>query len=341
MQAKREMVLEIPVDQVNLRLHRSVDLAPPGYTTPTGMCREEFRAMGTSICLLLPEHQAKLGFQIVRPLFNKWEQILSRFLPESELSQLNRRPGESVPVSRLLYRVLTTALQAARDTQGLYDPALLDQLVRLGYDRSFDELADRESLPFDSGIAAEPGGRWRGIQVDPMQQSVTLPVGIKLDFGGIAKGMAVDAALEELRLGGVTSALVNAGGDLSVLGFPPGQQQWQVAVPGWEKCWTIPLRRGAVATSGIAHRHWWRGQVLQHHLLDPRTGRPAENDLWSVTAVADCCEHAEVVAKVAFILGSRAGADFLRRHHIPGLLVHKNSTWETIEPLTAQLMEEL
>jgi FAD:protein FMN transferase len=161
---------------------------------------------------------------------------------------------------------------------------------------------------------------------------VTLPAAIKLDFGGIAKGMAVDAALERLRQSGVSHAMVNAGGDLAVLGLPPAAEQWPVAVPGQEQFWTIPLRHGAVATSGIAHRHWWQGNTLRHHLLDPRTGLPAQSDLWVVTVVTDRCEQAEVAAKVAFILGSRQGAAFLRRHRIAGLLVREDGTWDTVEP---------
>ena len=214
---------------------------------------------------------------------------------------------------------------------------MLDQLVLLGYDRSFEDLP---AVRFDPIFPGEPGGGWRGIRVDPLRQRVIVPIGIKLDFGGIAKGMAVDAALENLRLNGVSPALVNAGGDLAVLGLPPAAEQWQLAVPGRERFWTIPLRRGAMATSGIAHRHWWQGQTRRHHLLDPRTGLPAQSDLWSVTVVADLCEQAEVAAKVAFILGSRQGADFLRRHRLAGLLVHEDGTWETVEPWPVHLMEE-
>ena len=295
--------------------------------------------MGTTISLLLPENQMERGKQFVQTLFADWEQTLSRFLPDSELSQLNQQTGVPVPVSELLYRVLATALTAAQATEGVYDPALLDQLVRLGYDRTFERLPTVSQ--FDPIIPGEPGGRWRGIKVDPIHRSVTLPAGIKLDFGGIAKGMAVDAALEKLRQSGIQTALVNAGGDLAVLGLPASAQQWQIAVPGRERHWSMPLRHGAVATSGIARRHWWQGQQFRHHLLDPRTGLPAQSDLWSVTVVADRCEQAEVAAKVAFILGSRAGADFLRKYRMGGLLVHQDGTWATVEPWSTRLMEEL
>ncbi len=294
--------------------------------------------MGTTVSVLLPENQGELGIQIVRTLFSEWEQTLSRFLPESELSRLNQQAGTPVAVSDLLYHVLATALTAAQATQGVYDPAMLDQLEQLGYDRTFDDLP---AVRFEPIFPGEPGGGWRGIRVNPLQRRVTLPAGIKLDFGGIAKGMAVDAALEDMRLSGVTPALVNAGGDLAVLGLPPAEEHWQISVPGREQFWTIPLRQGAVATSGIARRHWWQGQTLRHHLLDPRTGLPAQSDLWSVTVVTDRCEQAEVAAKVAFILGSVQGADFLRRHRIAGLLVRKDGSWETVESWPAHLMKEV
>jgi thiamine biosynthesis lipoprotein len=319
-------------------LHQpSPEPTPPDYNTPAGMRREELKAMGTTISMLLPEDQAKAGVQIVRALFSEWEQTLSRFIPESELSRLNQQAGTPVAVSDLLYTVLATALTAARATAGVYDPAMLDQLVKIGYDRTFDNLP---AVDFDPIIPGEPGGRWRGIKVNPIYREVTLPIGVKLDFGGIAKGMAVDAALERLRQNGISPAMVNAGGDLAVSGLPPTDDTWLIAVPGRERYWSLPLHHGAVATSGIAHRHWRQGNTLRHHLLDPRTGLPAQSDLWSVTVVADHSEQAEVAAKVAFILGSRQGANFLREHHIAGLLIHEDGTWETVEPWPTNIMKE-
>jgi thiamine biosynthesis lipoprotein len=301
------------------------------------MRREEFRAMGTTISMLLPADQAEPGVQIVRDLFAEWEQTLSRFIPESELSLLNEQAGIPVAVSDLLYTVLATALRAAQATAGVYDPAMLDQLVKIGYDRTFDKLP---AVDFDPIIPGEPGGRWRGIKVNPIYREVTLPTGARLDFGGIAKGMAVDAALDRLRQSGISPAMVNAGGDLAVTGLPPSDDTWLIAVPGRERYWSLPLHHGAIATSGIAQRHWRQGNTLRHHLLDPRTGLSAQSDLWSVTVVADRCEQAEVAAKVAFILGSRQGAEFLQKHRIAGLLVRKDGTWETVEPWPTYIMKE-
>jgi thiamine biosynthesis lipoprotein len=300
------------------------------------MWREEFRAMGTSISVLLPRQRRVQGLQIVQTLFSQWEERLSRFLPDSELSQLNQRTGQPVVVSELFYQVLTAALEAAQATQGVYDPTLHDQLVKLGYDRTFEEIA---ALQYEKFSVVMPGGHWREIQINHRKREVTLPEGVRLDFGGIAKGMAVDAALTHLRRRGITQAMVNAGGDLGVLGQPPDAAVWSLAVQGRETFWTIPLAQGAMATSGIDKRRWQQGPTLRHHLLDPRTGLPTQGDLWSVTVVANYCEQAEIAAKVAFILGARQGAAFLRRHNLAGLLVREDGYWESVNSWPVHVMK--
>lgn len=137
--------------------------------------------------------------------------------------------------------------------------------------------------------------------------------------------MAVDAALEQLRQHGLQMALVNADGDLEVLGVPALERQWPIEVEGKTRSWVIPLKRGALATSGISGQHWRQGGHERHHLLDPRTGLPAQSGLWSVTVAADSCEQAEVAAKVAFLLGEAQGGEFLRCHDLSGLLVRVRS----------------
>src|SRR5579884_2818828 len=194
-----------PVAQARL-LSPLAEPEPPEYATPDGMQRAEFRAMGTTISLLLPEQRVQEGIEVVRSLFEEWEQTLSRFRPDSELSRLNERAGKTTAVSELLYSVLATALTAADATRGVYDPTLLSQLVRLGYDRTFDALP---AVAAERMVPARPGGGWRGIHMEPKYRGVTLPAGVTLDFGGIAKGMAVDAALEQLRQRGISPALVN------------------------------------------------------------------------------------------------------------------------------------
>jgi thiamine biosynthesis lipoprotein len=308
------------------------------FVVPEGMSQTQFHAMGTTVTLLLPQERHREGLAAVTALFSAWERTLSRFKPDSELSQLNQRAGQTVIVSERLFKVLLEALTAAQATNGTYDPTLLDQLVQIGYDRTFDEVSPIQPQTTYTGQA---GGAWRSIVVDPATHSVTLPAAIHLDFGGIAKGMAVDAALTRLQHMGITNALVNAGGDLAVCGLPPHADHWSIAIPGKGCSWAIPLQHGAIATSGIAKRHWQQGDTQRHHLLDPRTGLPASTTLWSVSVVSGRCVEAEIAAKVAFILDRQEGQPFLAQLHLAGFFVYSDGNWETGAYWPEQYMRRL
>jgi thiamine biosynthesis lipoprotein len=283
--------------------------------------------MGTNIQLLLPERQAGAGIRLVRELFTSWEDQLSRFRADSELSRLNQRAGQPLAVGPLLYTVLLQSLAAAEATRGWYDPTLYGQLVSLGYDRTFADLPPATEVPGGGSgqdYHAGTGGGWRRIRLDRSARTVTLPVGVGLDFGGIAKGMAVDAAIVTLGLCGIQNALVNAGGDLAVHGHLPDSKAWPIAIEVGDNPAIVPLCRGALATSGTARRRWLQGGRLRHHLLDPHTGLPSETGLQSVTVAAERCEQAEVAAKVAFLLGPVRGPAFLQSHGLAGLVVDKD-----------------
>jgi thiamine biosynthesis lipoprotein len=236
---------------------------------------------------------------------------------------LNAHAGRPVPVGGLLYRVLETALAAAGATGGVYDPTMAHQLARLGYDRSFERLPATSPRREPAG----PGGGWREVRMDPAARLVTLPPGVGVDLGGIAKGMAVDAAVERLGQDGLGPVMVNAGGDLRVGGRPPGGGDWWVAVDGRRGRLRVPLAAGALATSGIARRRWSQEGERRHHLLDPRTGEPAFTGLWSVTAVAGSCAQAEVAAKAAFVLGRGPGTELLGEQGLAGLFAGEDGRW--------------
>ncbi len=311
---------------------------PESLVLPMGMRRVEFRAMGTTISLLLPEAQFATGFVATQELFSEWEQTLSRFLPESELSQLNRRAGAPVDVGPLLFRVLLAALHAAQETEGLFDPTLLTQMMNIGYDRTFDALP--AITPANKQIA-QSGGGWREIRLDHRRRRVTLPAGVGIDLGGIAKGMAVDAALAQMRLLGIKTAIVNAGGDLAVLGLPADQEVWPLSVKGKDMSWVIPFQYGALATSGIDRRHWQQGAKTRHHIIDPRSGESAQSGLWSVTVAAESCQRAEVAAKTAFLLGAEQGRAFLEDSGLSGLLVRTDGSWIGAGFWPVELMKEV
>jgi thiamine biosynthesis lipoprotein len=298
----------------------------PELADPAGISRRSFAAMGTEVLVVTETHEVESALVLTRRLFAEWELVLSRFLPESELSRLNASAGKPFDASRLLFDVVSTALEAARASGGLFDPTLLADLVRIGYDRSF---ADMPGLLEEASFGPVGGGGWRRVELDRSTRRITLPAGAKLDVGGIAKGMAVDAALEQLDAAGIGSALVSAGGDLAVRGLPPALDSWPIAVGG-DRTTSVPLARGALATSGRGRRAWRQGTVERHHLLDPRTGEPARSGLREVTVVAATCAQAEVAAKAAYVLGARLGGEFVRRNGLAARFLADDGSETTV-----------
>ena len=273
------------------------------------MIKIEFRAMGCQIAAFIDNEtpQSVHALEAVPAWFEEWEQVLSRFRPDSELNRLNAMEGYPMKTSPILWSVLRTALQAARWSGGLVVPTILNSLERAGYDRSF------ETLP-DSPIGGPPtaltrhavleklwvSDDWTAIRMDTKDHTVTLPGGVRLDLGGIAKGWAAQEAVKRLEVFG--PSLVDASGDIATSGPRNDDSPWSVAITNPlnadENLDTLALRGGAVATSGIDYRRWLQNGVWKHHIIDPHTGEPAETDLMSATVAAPDLLHAETAAKV-------------------------------------------
>lgn len=279
--------------------------------------RLEFRAMGCDMLALVESETAPALLARVPEWFEEWEQVLSRFRYDSELTRLNQVHERPVRVSATLWEVLQAARKAERLTEGLVTPTLLDAILEAGYDRPFDVLPHQTPYMSDPVMEAPPP--LTAITVNRSAQTVTLPSGMSLDFGGIAKGWAAHQAMKRLQAEG--PALVNAGGDIAISGPRRDGSPWQIGI-------TNPFDRQAelenlflegcgVATSGKDRRRWTRNGILQHHILDPATGQPAETDLLTVTVIARDVMQAEAAAKAAFILGSRAGMQWIEAR--PGL----------------------
>jgi thiamine biosynthesis lipoprotein len=226
------------------------------------------------------------------------------------------------------------ALLAAEATGGLYDPTILAQLERAGYDRSFERLSQEgEALPA-MALPATPypfSNRpftFRSIHLNRAKGEIHKPVGLRLDLGGMGKGWTVDRVAD--RLQGLGPFLTNAGGDLFAYHSPAGQKGWQIDLvhPLQPECSMarLYLSHRALATSTIAKRRWRQGGQLKHHLIDPRTGQPAQTDALSVSVVADRTVIAEIYAKVALILGVEQGLAYLQAlPNVEGLIYTADS----------------
>lgn len=287
-----------------------------------------FRAMGSEIALWLEADATAAGtaFTQVEALFAANEAALSRFRPDSELSQLNERAGgEPVPVSPLLWDVLTDALALARVTDGLFDPTLLAALEAAGYDRSFAEMP-AERPAGEAPRAGLSAGCWSEVRLDRERRSVRLPDGARIDLGGIAKGHTAAQAAGVLGQWG--PCLVDAGGDLTAGAAPTGYLGWPVAVAApWddagempEDLFTLWLADASLATSGVDYRRWRHNDQPAHHIIDPRTGRPAATDLLSVTVLMAEATDADAWATAAVIMGMADASQLLSAADIAAVL---------------------
>jgi FAD:protein FMN transferase len=261
-----------------------------------GMRRHAFRSMGTTVALLAPGGP---GFDLaaanVELTFAAIDARFSRFRDDSELTRVNARAGRWTRVSRTFAHLLRLSLEGAAATGGLFDPTILNALVAAGYDRDFAQLR--------TGGTASPvpptRGTWSDVQVG--DHSVRLPEGVGLDFGGVAKGWAVDRASE--AAGALPWAVVDAGGDLRVTGRPPeGGVDIAVEHPHvrGREILRLKLDGGALATSSVAGRTWGPGL---HQLIDPRTSRPAATEVVQATVWSETCAEAEIWAKQALLTG--------------------------------------
>lgn len=290
--------------------------------------RIEFRAMGCRMVAGLdgPLGQTAGRLEQVPDWFETWEQALSRFRDDSELNQLNRRAGQAVPVSETLWEVLEAARWAYEFSRGLVTPAVLDAMLAIGYDRSFEALPARVGQ-FGPALRPVPDRTFAGVQVDPATRSVTLPPGMHLDLGGVAKGWAAHRAMQRLEAYG--PALVDAGGDIAISSPQANGEPWVIGIEDpfahGEDYDLLRLGRGGVATSGTDFRRWQQDGVWRHHIIDPRSGLPAETDLTSVTVVAPTVLQAEAAAKVILISGRQAGMAWLEsRPELAGIIMLNN-----------------
>jgi thiamine biosynthesis lipoprotein len=282
------------------------------------------RALGTGVRVVvtkppqLPSAKAAVD-EVLRDI----DQACSRFRDDSELSRLNSAAGREVRVSRLLATAIGHALRAAAVSDGAVDPTVGTAMRVAGYDVDFASVSP-EGEPLSIIVAPVPG--WRRVRLSEASATVLLPRGVELDLGATAKAFAADlaaaAALAAMDGGGV---LVNLGGDIAVAGQPP-PDGWSIQVSddsndpvdaGAER---ISVRSGGVATSSTRVRRWRRGSVEMHHIIDPRTGSPADSPWRLVTAAAATCVDANTASTAAIVLGA-AAVGWLERHRLPARLV--------------------
>jgi thiamine biosynthesis lipoprotein ApbE len=259
----------------------------------------------------------------------------SRFRPDSEIVALDRATGAGpVVVSPLLAEAIAVALRAARLTDGDVDPTVGAAMNAVGYDRDFS-LVPREGPPVKLTVRTIPG--WRQVELDEQARLLRLPPGVRLDLGATAKAWAADRAAARIAAATGDGVLVSLGGDVAVSG-PPPDGGWRIRVqdisgrpedPPAGPSAVVAIRAGGLATSSTAARRWRRGGDVLHHILDPRTGRPAAPVWRTVSVAAGTCTDANIASTAAIIRG-RAAPAWLTELGLPARLVDEAGRVHTV-----------
>ena len=290
-------------------------------------------ALGTTARLAVwpPEH-ADAALAAVDAVLAALDRQASRFRPDSEISWLNNSAGGLFVLSDGLAEAVGVALEAARWTGGLTDPTVGQALISLGYDRDFMTIGPDRGDPLPAPVPA-PG--WRQVRLDgPL---LHLPTGLRLDLGATAKGLGSDRAARAVMAaaGHTGGALISLGGDIATAGIPP-RGGWPVLAAGQsghdgaDAAGTgqagavlgqlVRLPRGAVATSSVGYRSWRRAGRVLHHIVDPRTGFPADGPWQTASVAAMTCADANAAATAAIVAGSQA-VGWLAAADLPARLV--------------------
>ena len=321
---------------------RNHDRAAGQPTTSTGIGAHSawatgttrFEVWGTSAMVSVhPPHLLDAANRLMRQEITAFDRSCSRFRPDSELTHLNRSHGRPTRVSHTLFDAVEAALRVAWLTEGAVDPTVGSALVSLGYDEDFDEIA-RHDPTTPLGGEPRPAPGWHTVTLDRGQRTVEMPPTVLLDLGASAKALCVDRCAQRIVADTGASVLASIGGDLAVAG-PPPPEGWSIAVVEDTRAHeqrpfqVIAVRDGAVASSSTVGRTWWRGGWPLHHIVDPRTGWPAEPRWRLVSVAAASCLDANAASTAAIVWGDSAPA---RLSHIglPSRLVYRDGSVVTV-----------
>ena len=269
--------------------------------------------MGTRVTVELFHEdpaRAEAAIDAVMAEMRRIDALMSHYKPESQLSQINARAAqESVKVDRELFDLLTASIHFSELTEGAFDITYA----------SVGHLYDyrRRIRPSDAEIeSALPGVNYRNLLLDHERLTVRFErPGMRIDLGGIAKGYAVDRGIEILQSMGVEHAVVTAGGDTRIIGDRFGRP-WIVGIrhPDDENriVTRIPLVDTAMSTSGDYERYFDENGVRYHHILNPKTGRPASL-VRSATIFGPTAMQTDGLSKTAFVLGPEKALEIINR----------------------------
>jgi len=267
--------------------------------------------MGTRCDVELWSEDHLKGEAAISAVFDEMRRIdneFSTYKPQSEVSRVNDQAAKApMRISKELFDLIATSIEYSKLTRGTFDITY----ASVGYMYNYPEHV----RPSEAQIAAAlPESNYRHIHLDSTAQTVFFDhPGVRIDFGGIGKGYAVDRGIAVLQGLGITRAMVNAGGDSRIIGDRFGKP-WIIGIRDPDDrnrtILRIPLTDTAFSTSGDYERFFDEGGVRYHHILDPRTGK-SPHVVRSVTIIGPYATRTDALTKSVFVMGVKEGLDFI------------------------------
>jgi thiamine biosynthesis lipoprotein len=275
-------------------------------------------SMGTVFTVAVYGRDQAFLSEVVNEVFEEIDRLdeqMSNYTPESELSVINRQAAQhEMIVEPRLFGLIQYSLRASQESGGAFDITVGPLMKRWGFFRGQGRLPSPAEI---SQVLNAVG--YQHVHLAPERRGIRFDVsGVEIDLGGIAKGYAVDQAVEILRSNGIAAALVSSGtSSIFALGSPPGERGWKVTVrdpfEAGKAADVFRLQNFALSTSGNYEKFFKVGGKTYCHIMDPHTGWPVENML-STVAVAPTGTESEVLTKIFFVGGVEKSRPYLASH---------------------------
>lgn len=290
--------------------------------------QRKFKALGSDIILTLVDDRGIEEIDLILDQLvdkiNLFEVNFSRFIETSELSIFNSKAGNKVNISKDFKNILTESLKYSKITKGVFNPFILPDLYRAGYQKSFIENANFPLIDYSGQ---------KLYKIDELvigDDWALIPINSAIDLGGIGKGYLLDqlnAYLQPLKLNGYFLSL---GGDLICFGKDIENKAWDIGVGDAlrvdqiiKSVFNETFETLAIATSGITKRKGVHNGKAWNHIIDPSTSKPSQTSILSVTTWSDSATTADVIAKTILIKGELVAKQFIANGYIKNYLIQK------------------
>ena len=300
--------------------------------------------MDTIVSITVVADSADAAEKVIDKTFaeiSRFGDLINFYSDKSELAEINRNAGiHSVKVSPQTLDVIEKAVFAAEKSGGAFDPTL-GPIIAL-----WDFLNRKKPTEIEI-VQALPLVNYKDILIDRTDSTVFLRrKGMMIDLGGIAKGYAVDLAVELLKRNGILSGLVSIAGDIRAFGMKPDNSPWTIGIKNPrqtgekdELVAKIRLSDRAISTSGDYERYFISGDKRYHHLFDPKTGMPASG-CRSVSIVTDKAVNTDAFSTAVFILGVEKGMNVIKEMGMDAMIIDSGGTIHMTDAMRKEITIE-